>query len=69
MLRDNLVGLIEPMFNSTAREFSMPRSRKRGMLQVDRVGDRRSKAVLARNFLSKTGDRKKKKWRRFAVSH
>ena len=49
----------ESLINSTAREF-MPRSRKRGMLQVDRVGDRRSKAILARNFLSKTGDRQKK---------
>jgi hypothetical protein len=51
MLRDNLVGLIEPMWNSArAHAWVVAQKRNRVMLQVDQVGKRRSEAILAKNF-------------------
>ena len=51
MLRDNLVGLIEPMWESArARASVVAQKRNQVMLQVDQVGERRSAAILAQNF-------------------
>ena len=51
MLRDNLVGLIEPMWdNARAHASVVAQKRNRVMLQVDQVGKRRSEAILAQNF-------------------
>ena len=51
MLRDNLVGLIEPMWESArARASVVAQKRNQVMLQVDQVGERRSKAILAQDF-------------------
>jgi hypothetical protein len=51
MLRDNLAGLIEPMFDSAgAHALALAQDPKRGMLQINLVGNRRSEAILERNF-------------------
>ena len=69
MLRDNLAGLIDPMVNR-ARAHPLGRSSQsrtnRGMLQVHRVGDRRSEAILAPHFSLENGaPGRKKKLARF----
>src|SRR5215471_2257799 len=56
MLRDNLVGLIEPMWESArARASVVAQKRNQVMLQVDQVGERRSAAILAQNFRIESG--------------
>jgi hypothetical protein len=53
MLRDNLVGLIEPMFNNAGAHASVvAQNRKWGMLQVDRAGNHRSEAILGTKFFA-----------------
>jgi len=58
MLRDNLAGLIEPMIDC-AGVHSLSGHHKAGqtggMLQVHRVGNRRSEAILAPNFSLENG--------------
>ena len=56
MLRDNLAGLIEPMFESAgAHASAVVQARNGGMLRVDRVANRRSEAILAPNFSVENG--------------
>jgi hypothetical protein len=72
MMRDNLAGLIDPMVNR-AGAHPLGRSSQsrtnRGMLQVHRVGDRRSEAILAQDFSLENGaPGRKSKWPGFAVT-
>ena len=61
MLRDNLAGLIEPMLDSAgAHDSRAVPGQKRGMLQVDRLANRRSWAILAQNFCLPNGRTSKK---------
>ena len=72
MMRDNLAGLIDPMVNR-AGAHPLGRSSQsrtnRGMLQVHRVGDCRSEAILAQDFSLENGaPGRKSKWPGFAVT-
>ena len=62
MLRDNLMGLIEPMIDNAGAQASVgsPQPKNGGMLQVERVGKRRSEAILTPNFCWKRATRPKK---------
>jgi hypothetical protein len=56
MLRNNLAGLIEPMFDSARAHASVvAQKRNQVMLQVDRVIKCRSEAILAQNFWVENG--------------
>ena len=72
LLGDNLAGLIDPMIKR-AGAHPLGRSSQsrtnRGMLQVHRVGDRRSEAILAQDFSRENGaPAEKAKWPGFAVT-
>jgi hypothetical protein len=57
MLRDNLAGLIEPMIDRTGLMCSVVirQRHKQGVLQVNRLGKRRPKAILAPTFSLQLG--------------
>jgi hypothetical protein len=72
MLRDNLAGLIEPICDSAGAHASVVAQKLKngGMLQVNRVGSRRSEAILAPNFPVEDGRQADKKENgRFCTDH
>ena len=73
MLRDNLAGLIEPMIARAGADplaRSSPSRTNRGMLQVQRGGNRRSEAILAQKFWLENGATGRKgKMARFCSDH